>query len=71
MSTTSAAPAVEQEPDRRQRRANPRVVRDAPVVERDVEVDADERAPAANLGRFDGARPLHYSRWTRSTSREL
>ena len=43
-----ARAAIEQELDRRQRRADARVVGDVPVVvERDVEVDAHERALAA------------------------
>ena len=51
-----AGAAVEQEPDRRQRGPDARVVGDAPVLERDVEVDADERALAGDVGALDRAR---------------
>ncbi len=42
--STSDAPALEQLAERRQRRADPSIVGDRPVVERHVEVDADEDA---------------------------
>jgi hypothetical protein len=65
--------AVEQEPDRRQRRADARVVRHSPVLQRHVEVDAREHALAGDVGVPDGPRPVHGQsrRCDRSTSRQL
>ena len=52
------APRLAQVLDRRQRRADARVVGDRAVLERDVEVDADEHAPAVDL---DVVEPLHHA----------
>ena len=51
--------AVEQSPQRRQRRADPRVVGDPPVLERDVQVGADEDALAGDVRLTNRARPVH------------
>ena len=63
--------ALEQELERRQRRADPRVVGDAAVLERHVEVDADEDALARDVGVPNRARHDRTTsrRCTRSTSR--
>ena len=67
-----AGAALEQQPERRQRRADARVVRDAAVLERDVEVGADEDALAGDVGGLDGPRQPHARSFpTRSTSRQL
>ena len=50
-STTLGGAALEEELERRQRRADARVVGDAAVLERHVEVDADEDALARDVGR--------------------
>ena len=42
--------SLEQELQRRQRRLDPRVVGDAPVLEGDVQVGADEHVLAADVG---------------------
>ena len=58
-SRTTRAPRSQQVLDRRQRGADPRVVGDAAVaLERDVEVDAHERALAAQLGRREDPRSV-------------
>ena len=57
---TSARAAVEQQLERRQRGADPRVVGDAPVLERHVEVGADEDALPRDVGVADGSRQPHY-----------
>ena len=63
---------VEDESDRRQRGADPRVVRNAPVLERNVEIHAGEDVLPAHIGVPDRARPMHYRRrCDRSTSRQL
>jgi hypothetical protein len=64
---------LEQKLDRRQRSPDPRVVRDMPVLERDVEVDAREHALARDVGVPNGAGPVHgyKRRCDRSTSRQL
>ena len=41
--------------DRRQRRADPRVVRDRAVLDRDVEVDADQHPPPLERDVLDAA----------------
>jgi glyoxylate carboligase len=47
-------------------------VGDPTLVQRDVEVHADEDALAGDVGIPDGARPVHAQSFcTRSTSREL
>ena len=64
--------AVEQVAECRQRRANPRVVCDLPVLEGNVQVRPHEDALAADVGVTDRARPVHpYGRSLpiRSTSR--
>src|SRR4029078_12258126 len=48
--------AIEQEPDRRHGRADPLVVGDRSVLERHVEIRANEDALAADLRRLDRAR---------------
>ena len=64
--------ALEQQLERRERCADSRVVRDAAVVERDVEVGADEDALAGDVGGLDGPRQPHPSSFpTRSTRRQL
>jgi hypothetical protein len=69
-------PALEQELERGQCRADTCVVGDAPVLERDVEVHADEDALAGDVGVPNRARAVERrhrqrSRCTRSTSRQL
>ncbi len=49
----------EQQPQRRQRRPDPCVVRDATVLERHVQVDADEDALSGDVGVADRPRPPH------------
>ena len=65
------APALAQRDDRRQRRADARVVRDRPVVQRHVEVDAAEHPAAGDLQRIQAAREGAGHRYLviRSTSR--
>jgi hypothetical protein len=50
---------VEQEPERRQRGADARVVGNPPVVERHVEVDADEDALPGDVRVANRARAVH------------
>ncbi len=52
--------------DRRQRRADASVVGDRAVLDRDVEVDADEHAAPVDV---DLVEALHCKRWTSSTTR--
>ena len=51
--------ASEQIPQRRQRRSNPCVVRDPPVLERHVQVGANEDALPRDVGVTNRARALH------------
>ena len=51
--------ALEEQLERRQRGPDPRVVGDLPVLERDVEVAADEDALAVDVGGLDGAWEPH------------
>ena len=68
----SAGAALEQQLEGRERRPDARVVRDASVLERDVEVGADEDALAGDVGGLDGPRQGHARSFpTRSTSRQL
>src|SRR5215207_2926961 len=62
---------VEQVSDRRQRGAHARVVGYAPVLERHVEVDADEDALAGHVRLPHRAGPSQSRRCTRSTIRQL
>ncbi len=48
--------AIEEEPDRRHSRTDSRVVGDRSVLERHIEIRANEDALAADLGRLDRAR---------------
>ena len=50
---------IQQEPDGGQRGADPGVVGDLPVVERDVEVGAQQDALAGDVGVADRTRPMH------------
>ena len=61
--------ALEQQPKRRQRRADARVVGDPPVLERHVQIRPDEDDLAVDLCGLDGARQPQSSFETRSTSR--
>ena len=54
MRSTTCAPLLEREANRRQRLDDPRVVRDAPVLQRHVEVDAKEDPPAREVQVADG-----------------
>ena len=54
-----AAPALEQQLQRRQRRADARVVGDAPVLERDVQVGADEDGLPVDVRVANRARQPH------------
>ncbi len=76
--------AVEQEPQGGQRGADARVVRDGAVLQRHVQVGADQDGLARDLGVADGAREPHRAPYaataagsvrpifaTRSTSRQL
>jgi hypothetical protein len=49
----------EQQPERRQRRPDASVVRDLAVLQRDVEVGADQHGLARDVGVADGARHAH------------
>ena len=51
--------ALEQQPERRQRRADPRVVGDATVLERHVQVGPDQHALAGDVGVANRTRQLH------------
>jgi hypothetical protein len=51
--------AVQEEAQRRKRRANPRVVRDSTVLERDVQVRPHENALARDGRLANRARALH------------
>jgi hypothetical protein len=51
--------AVEEVSQRRERGADAHVVGDLPVLERDVEVGADEDPPAGDLRLPDRARSTH------------
>ena len=53
---------VQQQPDRRQRRADARVVGDAAALERDVQVGANEDALPADLGVTHRPRRVHLRR---------
>ena len=66
-----ARAALAQQRDRRQRRADARVVRDRAVLQRHVEVDAAEHPPAGDLQRIQAARQRagHRTLVIRSTSR--
>ncbi len=66
-----ARAGLAQRRDRRQRRADARVVADHAVLDRDVEVDAAEHAPAGELQRVQAARERagHRTLVIRSTSR--
>ena len=57
--------------ERGQRCADARVVGDAAVLERDVQIRPDENALSGDVGLANGARPVHYagSLPIRSTSR--
>ncbi len=61
--------AFEQEFERGQRGPDPRVVRHVAVLERDVQVRADEHPPAGDSGVSNGARAPQSRRSIRSTSR--
>ena len=52
--------ALEQQLQRRQRRADARVVGDRAVLQRDVEVGADQHGLARDVGVADGARHAHF-----------
>ena len=52
--------ALEQQPDRGERRPDARVVGDPRVLERDVEVDPDEDALAGDVGGANGTRTVHF-----------
>jgi phosphoglycerate kinase len=57
---------VEQQPQRRQRGTDARVVGDAAVLQRDVQVGADEDRLPRDVGLLDGARQLQVKRtWRR------
>ena len=60
---------LEQKLERRQRGPDPRVVRDLPVLKRDVQIRADEHPPAGDIGVSNGARVLQSRRSITSTSR--
>jgi hypothetical protein len=60
---------LEQQLERRQRDADPRVVGHLPVLERDVQVRADENPPAGDIGVSNGPRAFQSRRSIRSTSR--
>ena len=64
-----ARAALAQRRDRRQRRADARVVADRAVLQRNVEIDAAEHAPARDLQRIQASRQLHKTLVIRSTSR--
>src|SRR6185437_13832779 len=61
--------ALAQELERRQRGTNPRVVGDTPVLERHVEIGADEHPLPGNVRLSNRARSPQSSFPTRSTSR--
>src|SRR5207253_3804970 len=61
--------ALEQQPQRRQRSANAGVVGDAAVLERNVEIRADEDDLPVDVRGLDRPREAHSTFDTRSTSR--
>src|SRR5205823_12877242 len=54
-------PALEQQLEGRQRGTDARVVGDAAVLERDVQVGADQDCPPRDVGLADRARHPHYA----------
>ena len=66
---TSRRAALEQQPNRRQRRADARVVGDPAVLERHVQIRPDEDDLAVDLRGLDRPRQPQSSFETRSTSR--